>query len=64
MHNISLLGILPSVFVYRIQVADNGFRKEFLSRIKLMILTTVSIALVVFILGGFYASFIREYNTN
>jgi len=59
-----LLGILPSVFGYRINVADNGFRKEFLSRIKLITLTAILITLVIVVLGGFYASFFREHNTN
>lgn len=58
---IVLLGVLPSVFVYRIKVTDRGFRKNLLSRMKLILLTLVSVVLVIVILGDFYASFFREH---
>ncbi|MDT8453339.1 MAG: phosphoethanolamine--lipid A transferase [Gammaproteobacteria bacterium] len=58
---IALLGVLPSVFVYRIKVTDRGLRKNLLSRMKLILLTLVSVVLVIVILGDFYASFFREH---
>lgn len=58
---IALLGILPSVFVYRVKIIDSGFRKNLISRAKLMLVILLSVVAVIVMLGNFYASFFREH---
>ena len=56
-----LLGIVPSIYIYRVKIVYAGIRKEVVSRIKLVLLSITLIASVVFIFGDFYASFFREH---
>jgi len=55
------LGLLPSLFVWRVPVRYRGFRGELLSRLRtfggLLLLTGV----IVWSAGGFYASLFREH---
>lgn len=56
-----LLGILPSVLVWRAPLAWRGWRRELAGRAKLMGLCLLAIGLMVMAFGGFYASFIRAH---
>jgi lipid A ethanolaminephosphotransferase len=56
-----LLGILPSIWVYKTKIIHRGLRKEIFSRVKLILVTIVSIFSVIAIFGSFYASFFREH---
>lgn len=56
-----LLGILPSVFVYKVDVVRGGLKKEVLARARLFLATAAVGVSVVLVFGGFYASFIREH---
>ena len=56
-----LLGVLPSVVIWRAPLAWRGWRRELVGRAKLLALCLLAIALMVMAFGGFYASFIRTY---
>ncbi len=55
------LGVLPSFFIYKIKISFRTGWQEFLSRIKLISLTLISVLLVVFVYSDFYSSFFREH---
>lgn len=56
-----LLGVLPSVLVWRAPLAWRGWRRELIGRAKLLALCLLAIALMVMAFGGFYASFLRAH---
>ena len=56
-----LLGAGPAFAVAKIPLASAGGRSELFSRLKLAGITVVLIAGTVLLLGGFYASFLREH---
>ncbi len=58
---VTLLGIIPSLFVYNVNVKFEGPLREVASRAKLFLLALVTAISVVLIFGSFYASFFREH---
>ncbi|WP_341581833.1 phosphoethanolamine--lipid A transferase [Marinobacter metalliresistant] len=56
-----LLGILPSLFVYRVQLTTGTVRRDILSTVKLASISLGVGVLTVVIFSNFYASFIREH---
>ena len=58
-----LLGLLPSVVVWRAPLAWRGWRRELVGRAKLLALCLLAIALMVMAFGGFYASFLRAHKS-
>ncbi|WP_205422244.1 phosphoethanolamine transferase [Marinobacter sp. Arc7-DN-1] len=56
-----LLGILPSLFVYRVQLTTGTVRRDILSTAKLASISLGVGVLTVVIFSNFYASFIREH---
>jgi len=58
-----LLGVLPSWFVYKVRIAYRARWPEALSRIRLSVLSLLSIVAVIFAFSDFYSSFIREHKT-
>jgi len=56
-----LLGVLPVVFLSKVEVLRPRPRRAFFSRLKLMGLATVLAVAAVFSCGSFYASFVREH---
>jgi lipid A ethanolaminephosphotransferase len=60
---ITLLGVLPSVFVWRIDVHAQGLAAELRSRALLAIGTVALAAALIFASSAFYASFIREHKS-
>lgn len=56
-----LLGILPSLFVYRVRITTGTVRRDILSTIKLASISLGIGVLTVVVFGNFYASFIREH---
>jgi len=55
------LGLLPSYFVYKIPLEKSSFKRAFLSRIKLLIISIVIIGATIALFGRSYASFAREH---
>jgi lipid A ethanolaminephosphotransferase len=58
-----LLGLLPSVVVWRAPLAWRGWWRELFGRAKLLAICLLAIALMVMAFGGFYASFIRAHKS-
>ncbi|PHQ24002.1 phosphoethanolamine transferase [Marinobacter guineae] len=56
-----LLGILPSLFVYRVQLTTGTVRRDILSTVKLASISLGVGVLIVVVFSNFYASFIREH---
>ena len=56
-----LLGIIPSIFIYKAKIQYTTLKTEIVSRIKLLLISLVITVLVVISFGNFYASFIREH---
>ncbi len=56
-----LLGILPSIFVYKTKIVYQSFKKSVLSRIMLTGFSLVIMILIMMPFGSSYASFIREH---
>ena len=56
-------GILPSAYIYNVNIIYAGVKKELASRITLITLSLILIVSVILIFGSFYASFIREHKS-
>lgn len=56
-----LLGVLPSLFVYRVQLTTGTVRRDILSTVKLASISLGVGVLIVVVFSNFYASFIREH---
>jgi lipid A ethanolaminephosphotransferase len=55
------LGIIPSIFVYKVEIKYQKLKTEIFSRIKLLLVSLVMMILVIISFGNFYASFVREH---
>ena len=55
------LGLLPSLYVYKVKIEKRGFKTELLSRLKLFVAAVVVIALSIFLFSKYYTSFAREH---
>lgn len=55
-----LLGILPSVWVYRVKIHYKPFKYELLSSVKGIAVSVVIIVILLFSFSKFYTSFFRE----
>ena len=58
-----LLGVLPSVIIWRAEIPAVGFRRTLLSSLKLASLSLLIMVALVLISSAFYASFVREQKT-
>jgi lipid A ethanolaminephosphotransferase len=58
---VAAFGIAPSMFIYKVNIANAPFKKEFVSRAGLLLIPLALIISVVLVFGGFYASFLREH---
>jgi len=56
-----ILGVIPSIFVYKIKINFRPPAKEALSRIRLIGISLGIMAVAVFLFSDFYASFLREH---
>jgi lipid A ethanolaminephosphotransferase len=55
------LGILPSIFVYKVKIAYKTFGREIFLKIKHIVVFIAIILVVVFSFSKFYTSFFREH---
>ncbi|NOY63058.1 MAG: phosphoethanolamine--lipid A transferase [Gammaproteobacteria bacterium] len=55
------LGVIPSAFIYKAEIIYPPLKKSALSRVKLIGLSLIIVIATILILGGFYASFLREH---
>ncbi|PHS30752.1 MAG: phosphoethanolamine transferase [Sulfurovum sp.] len=58
-----LLGVLPSIILYKIPLNYRGFKVELWSKFKIIMLHIALIAILLFTFSKFYASFFREHKT-
>ncbi len=57
------LGVLPSLWVYRVEVKHGPWKTELVSRVKIIALSLAVILLSVFVFSKFYTSFLREHKS-
>jgi len=55
------LGVLPSWFIYKVNIKYGSLKTELMSRLKVIIISLLIIASQVLIFSKFYTSFIREH---
>ncbi|MGD8568227.1 MAG: phosphoethanolamine--lipid A transferase [Gammaproteobacteria bacterium] len=58
-----LLGVLPSIFIYRVKITHVPAKQELLSKLKLTALSFGLIFLVPLAFSNYYASFFREHKS-
>lgn len=56
-----LLGVLPSVFVCKIPLKRDSLKTELLSKLRVMAVSLLLMACMIFIFSSFYTSFFREH---
>lgn len=54
-------GLLPSYYIYKVKIENRGFKKEFFSKLKLLLLSLAIIGVAVFSFSKHYTSFVREH---
>ncbi len=55
-----VLGLLPSILIYRTPLTQPTFKKALLSRLAVVISAVVVVLIIVLSMGDYYASFLRE----
>ena len=55
------LGILPSFYIYKTEIKYSSTRKEFVKKIKTMLLSLIHIMGLIIVFSNYYASFFREH---
>jgi lipid A ethanolaminephosphotransferase len=58
---IFLLGVLPSVFIYKVKMVESTFRVGAYKKIKILLLSFLTIVVMLFSFSKFYTSFFREH---
>ncbi|VAW93774.1 Lipid A phosphoethanolamine transferase [hydrothermal vent metagenome] len=56
-----LFGVIPSYFVYTINIKESSFKSAVLSKIKIILVSSITIILIIFSFSKYYASFFREH---
>ena len=56
-----LFGLLPSFFIYRVNLVKRTFKKELLTKLKLALFSLLFLAANIFAFSQHYTSFFREY---
>jgi len=56
-----LLGVLPSIFVYKTKIEYGSFKEETFRKIKTILLSLLVIIIMIFSFSKFYTSFFREH---
>jgi len=56
-----ILGVLPSIYVYKVEIEKKGFKAELFSRLKIIFLSIAVIVASFFLFSKYYTSFAREH---
>jgi len=56
-----ILGVLPSICIYKLEIAYGTFWGESIAKLKLIVIGILLIVATIFLFGDFYASFFREH---
>lgn len=57
----TLLGVVPSILIYIAKINYRGFKTEFISKIKVLVISIILMVLLLLSFGKYYASFFREH---
>lgn len=60
---ILFLGVLPAIWIYKVPVADQTFKKAVLSKLSVITISLIIGVVTILSLGDFYASFLREHKS-
>ena len=60
---ILFLGVLPAIWIYKVPVADQTFKKAVLSKLSVITIALIIGVVTILSLGDFYASFLREHKS-
>ncbi len=55
------LGILPSIFIYKISVENGTLKTELLAKLKVIVVALLIMISMIFMFSRFYTSFLREH---
>ena len=55
------LGILPSIFIYKVSVENGTLKTELLAKLKVIVVALLIMISMVFMFSRFYTSFLREH---
>lgn len=58
---ILLLGVLPSIFIYKTKIEYGTFKQELFSKLKILSLSLIIIVIMLLSFSRFYSSFFREH---
>lgn len=56
-----LLGVIPSIVLYKVDIQYAQVKREFISRVKLSLISFVLLVSAMLMFSNFYASFLREH---
>jgi len=57
----TFLGLLPSIYIYKVEIEKRAFKQELISRLKLIAVSIVVIGASIFLFSKYYTSFAREH---
>lgn len=57
---ILFLGVLPAIWIYKVPIAEQTFKKAVLSKLSVISISLIIGVVTILSLGDFYASFLRE----
>ncbi|MBU0544146.1 MAG: phosphoethanolamine--lipid A transferase [Proteobacteria bacterium] len=55
------LGVLPSIFIYKVDIKYVSLKTELISKLKIVMISILIIIPLIFIFSKFYTSFLREH---
>lgn len=58
-----LLGLLPSVYIYKVNIKNASLKTELVSKLKVLAVSLLIIVSLILIFSKFYTSFFREHQT-
>ncbi|HEC60550.1 MAG TPA: phosphoethanolamine--lipid A transferase [Methylophaga sp.] len=60
---ILFLGVLPAIWIYKVPIAEQTFKKAVLSKLSVITISLIIGVVTILSLGDFYASFLREHKS-
>ncbi|AZV45945.1 phosphoethanolamine transferase [Nautilia sp. PV-1] len=60
---ILFLGVLPSLFVYKVKIKNRGIKKEIISRLKLVAFNILLVPVLYLMFSKYWVSFFRSHKT-
>ncbi len=60
---IVFLGVLPAIWIYKVPIAEQTFKKAILSKLSVITVSVIIGVITILSFGDFYASFLREHKS-